>query len=319
MKQEIQILDQRFVEERLDMAACISLMEDTLKKEEEGECTQYLRTAINLPNHNILGMMPAYFDEGYFGAKILSVYPINSREGYPSHQGQIVLFEKEHGQVKAIVDAMSVTKIRTGAVSAAVSRVLANPGSRRLALLGSGEQARSHLKAMLCCFALESVTVWDLFPERAESFAGDCSAKYGIPVSPCLTVQEAVADADIICTLTPAKEPILEYGWLKKGVHINAVGACAPASRELATDVVANARFFGDNVESVLNESGDFRIPLQEGAITREHFLGTVGQVMNGKLAGRTAADEITVFEALGMAVEDIACAAYLCREAEEK
>ena len=312
MEQEIVLLDKMFVEENLDMEGCISLMEDVLRQTEEGSCTQYLRTAIELPNKNILGIMPAYFDEGYFGAKILSVYPLNSRDGYPSHQGQIILFEKDHGQVQAIVDAMSVTKIRTGAVSAAASSCLANPDSGCLALLGSGEQAESHLAAMKCRFPLEEVTVWDLYPERAKAFAERNSRRFGLPVRACETVREAVERADIICTLTPSAEPILSYEWLKPGVHINAVGACSAKARELDSETVLRARFFGDNRESVMHESGDFLIPLGEGRFGEEHFLGTVGQVMNGTIPGRTSREEITVFEALGMAVEDIAAARYL-------
>ncbi len=316
MKQQLVVLDESFVEEHLDMKTCVDLMAQTLENVETGEDVQYLRTAIKMPNDNILGLMPGYSNAGYFGTKVLSVYLQNSQEGYPSHQGQILIFEKEHGQLKGVVDATSVTKLRTGAVSAAASKVLANPDSATLALLGAGEQGESHLQALLTQFSLEQVTVWDKNFERAQEFARKENEKYSVSVTACQTSQEAVKDADIICTLTPAKTPIIEADWLKSGVHINAVGACTPDSRELAADIVKQARFFGDNEESVMHEAGDFLLPLADGLITKDHFLGTVGQVLQGKISGRMNEKEITVFEALGMAVEDLAVANYLCQVA---
>lgn len=319
MTQELLVLDAAFVEEHLDMQVCVDLMTETLKNVETGEDVQYLRNAIKMPNENILGLMPGYSSSGYFGTKVLSVYLQNSQEGYPSHQGQILIFEKEHGQLQGIVDATSVTKLRTGAVSAAASKVLANPDSSKLALLGAGEQGESHLQALLTQFALTEVTVWDRDFERAQRFADRESAKQQVAITACQTSQKAVQDADIICTLTPAKAPIIEAAWLKPGVHINAVGACTADTRELATDIVQHARFFGDNEESVMHEAGDFLIPLHEGAITKEHYLGTVGQVIQGAVSGRLAKDDMTVFEALGMAVEDLAVANYLCQVAKNR
>ncbi|MGG5317069.1 ornithine cyclodeaminase family protein [Enterococcus sp. AZ072] len=319
MSQELLVLDAAFVEEHLDMQVCVDLMAETLKNVETGEDVQYLRNAIKMPNDNILGLMPGYSNSGYFGTKILSVYLQNSQDGYPSHQGQILIFEKEHGQLKGIVDATSVTKLRTGAVSAAASTVLANPDSSKLALLGAGEQGESHLQALLTQFTLTEVTIWDKDFERAQRFAERESTKQQIAITACPTSQEAVQDADIVCTITPAKTPIIEAAWLKPGVHINAVGACTADTRELATDIVQKARFFGDNGESVLHEAGDFLIPLNDGAITNEHYLGTIGQVMQGTVPGRLTKEDITVFEALGMAVEDLAVANYLCQLAKNQ
>ena len=313
----MKVLDQEYVNTHLDMKACVELMADVFRQVEHAACTQYLRTAIELPNHNILGVMPGYFESGYFGAKILSVYPMNGREGYPSHQGQILLFEKEHGQIKAVVDAMSVTRIRTGAASAAASRVLARPDASHLALLGSGEQADSHLEAMLSCFPIQTVTVWSPTREKAERFAQKSRKNYGVNVNVCDCARSAVKDADIICTLTPSKTPILEKDWVKPGAHINAVGACSPQARELDSALVTISRFYGDNKESVMNESGDFLFPLKEGRIGETHFRGTIGQILTGSCEGRTSEEEITVFESLGMAVEDLACAEYLYENGE--
>lgn len=311
------IFDETYVEQHLTTAACLEIMEDVLKEEREGEVRQYLRTAIPLPNTNILGIMPGYAEKGYFGAKILSVYHTNGGTGYPSHQGEILLFGKEHGEVLAIVDAMSVTRIRTGAVSAAASKALARKDARTLAILGCGVQGHSHLEAMAEAFDLETVYTWDVSSAAAQKLA-EAAGKKEIRGISCDTVEEAVEKADIICTVTPSKVPILKGEWVRAGTHINAVGACAPADRELDSDLSARSRFFGDNLESVLHESGDFLIPLKEGRYGEDHMAGVIGDVLTGKLEGRTSPEEITVFEALGMAVEDIACAIYLYEQAKE-
>lgn len=310
------IFDQDYVTEHLSTSACIQIMEEVLKEERAGSVTQYLRTAIPMPNTNILGIMPGYSEKGYFGAKVLSVYHTNGGTGYPSHQGEIILFGKEHGEVLSVTDAMSVTKIRTGAVSAVASRALARKNAKTLAILGCGAQGHSHLNAMAEVFDLTQVYAWDAYPQAAEALAKAAEEK-GISGKACGTVQEAVENADIVCTLTPSKTPILKKEWLRPGTHVNAVGACAPADRELDSDLAAESTFLGDNRESVLHESGDFLIPLKEGRYTEEHLAGTLGDVLLGRQKGRTSEDEITVFEALGMAVEDIACAIYLYEQAK--
>lgn len=310
------IFDQNYVTEHLTSAACLKIMEDVLKEEREGSVTQYLRTAIPMPNTNILGIMPGYCEKGYFGAKVLSVYHTNGGTGYPSHQGEIILFGKEHGEVLAIVDAMSVTKIRTGAVSAVASQALARKNAKTLAILGCGAQGHSHLDAMAEAFGLTQVYTWDAYPQAAEGLAKAAQDKE-IAGKACETVKEAVANADIVCTVTPSKVPILKKEWLRPGTHVNAVGACAPADRELDSELAAGSRFFGDNRESVFHESGDFLIPMKEGCYTEEHYAGTLGDVLLGKQTGRTSDEELTVFEALGMAVEDIACAIYLYEQAK--
>lgn len=311
------VFDRAYVEAHLTAEKCLAVMEDTLRQERTGGCTQYLRTAINMPNTNILGLMPAYFEKGYFGAKIISVYHTNAGTGYPSHQGQILLFGAKYGEVLCSVDAMSVTQIRTGAVSALASRVLARPGSETLALLGCGAQGESHLRSIAQVLPLKTVTCWDLSEPNARRLAA-LAGELGLQAQVCPTVQEAVADADIVCTLTPATQPILCHDWLKPGCHVNAVGACAPHAREIDSALAQNCRFFGDNVDSVLHESGDFLIPMKEGLYDEKHLEGTLGDLLTGALPGRKNDEEITLFEALGMAAEDLACAIALYEEAQK-
>lgn len=303
--------DSNHVQQHLNTTDCIAIMEQTLKEERLGQCVQYVRTAINMPNTNILGLMPSYFDKGYFGAKVISVYHTNKGTGYPSHQGEILLFAKEYGNVLSVTDAMSVTKIRTGCVSAVASKALANPDSKVLAILGCGAQGHSHLDALKEVFPLTEVRCWDAWPESSKSLAA-AAAGYGLHAVVCESAKEAVKNADIICTLTPAKEPILKGEWVKPGAHINAVGACAPVNRELDSDLMANAKVYCDHCESILKESGDFLIPMQEGRFGENHLIGAVGDVLLGRIPGRSNRKDITVFDAVGMAVEDIACAVYL-------
>ena len=311
----MQVFDRAYVEAHLTPEKCLAVMEDTIRQERAGGCTQYLRTAINMPNTNVLGLMPAYFEKGYFGAKIISVYHNNAGTGYPSHQGQILLFGAGHGEVLCSVDAMSVTQIRTGAVSALASRALARPDSQVLALLGCGAQGESHLRSIAQVFPLREVTCWDRSPQNARGLAA-LARELGVEARVCTAAPEAVADADIVCTLTPATEPILYRDWLKPGCHINAVGACAPHAREIDSALARNCRFFGDNADSVLHESGDFLIPMSEGLYGEEHLEGALGDVLLGTLPGRKNEEEITLFDALGMAVEDVACAIALYEEA---
>ena len=303
--------DSNHVQQHLNTTDCIQIMEQTLKEERLGKCVQYVRTAINMPNTNILGLMPSYFENGYFGAKVISVYHTNKGTGYPSHQGEILLFAKEFGNVLSVTDAMSVTKIRTGCVSAVASRALANPDSRILAILGCGAQGHSHLEALRQVFPLTQVRCWDAYPESSEKLA-TAARDFGLEAVVCADAEEAVRDADIICTLTPSRVPILRGEWVKPGAHINAVGACAPVNRELDSDLMAGAKVYCDHCESILKESGDFLIPMQEGRFGQTHLIGAIGDVLLGNLPGREGPEDITVFDAVGMAVEDIACAVYL-------
>ncbi len=306
-------MDKRQVLRRLSMAGCIGLMRTVLQDDAEGKSRQYLRTVTPLPGNNLLGFMPAYLGTGdYFGAKVITVFPGNHQAGLPSHQGSVLLFDAEHGALRLMADGDAITQIRTGAVSAVATDLLARPDAKRLALLGAGAQGRSHLEAMALVRQLTEVTVWDVRPENARRFAAEMAEKAGCPIRACSCAEEAVRDADIICTLTPSPTPVLESSWVKPGAHINAVGACSATARELSSDLVARCLLYGDSIESVEKESGDYLIPLSEGVIQKGHLRGTIGQLLCGEITGRTSAQDVTLFDALGLAIEDVACAKYL-------
>ena len=293
----------------LTAARCTDLMEKTLVGLEQGQGKQYLRGVTMLPSQDILGFMPAYLDEEFFGAKVITVFHRNREAGYLSHQGSVLLFDTPHGSLRAMVDGGAITQIRTGAVSAVATRHLARPDATHLAILGCGAQGVSHLEAIRRVRPLEKVTVWDISGEQSRSFARRMGEAAGLPITVCATVEEAVAGADIICTLTPSTVPILEGKWVKPGAHVNAVGACRACDRELASDLVVKGKLYCDAFESILAEGGDFLIPKGEGLVEDSHIRGTVGQVAAGLCPGREREDEITIFEALGLAIEDIAAA----------
>ncbi|MDR2403108.1 MAG: ornithine cyclodeaminase family protein [Spirochaetaceae bacterium] len=309
----MRIIDGAEITRLLDEKSCMEVMKKTLIALEEGRGIQFLRTPHQLPGGGIFAFMPAYLDGGCFGAKVLTVFHGNRAAGYPSHQGFVLLFEGRHGSPVALLDAAAITRIRTGAVSAAATDLLAKEDAGHLALLGCGEQAHSHLRAIRHVRALSLVTVWDIDPSRSEAFARSMAAETGLRIEARPGPQEALEGADIICTLTPSRTPILEAPWVKAGAHINAVGACRPTDRELPSALVAQARVYGDSRESVLHEAGDFLIPLNEGLFGEDHLRGTIGGLALGRMPGRTADRDITIFEALGLAAEDIAAAGYVC------
>jgi len=312
----MKVIEEREVGEVLSMATCIELMGRTLADLAAGRYIQPPRSVIRLPGDDLFGFMPAYLGEGdYFGAKIISAFHRNAGTEYPSHMGYVMLFESGHGSPVALVDATSITRIRTGAVSAVATRLLAREEAPILALAGAGAQARSHIEAIRLVRTIERVNVYDISAARAQAFAREAEEKYGLPVHVYPSVEEAARDADIICTLTPSAEPILRLEWVKPGAHINAVGAFSPGKREVSSDLVAASKLYADEVGAMKRECGEYIIPVREGIIDERHIQGSIGDIMLGNVPGRLNKTDITLFSALGQAVEDVACAkyAYLC------
>ena len=312
--------DREQVSALLDMQGCISLMRDTLSDYSSGRTIQVLRTAMPAGENKILGVMPAASTQaGIVGAKIITVFPENFLRGLPSHQGIVVIFDLDTGSLKGIMDGEGITGIRTAAVSAAATDALARKDSHTLCILGSGLQARRHLEAIRLVRPIDAVRVWDISEESVRRFKAEMESAYSIPVTDCCgDVRAATEGADIICTVTSAHDPILMGAHVSPGTHINAVGACGATHRELDAEAVVKARFFCDSRESCMNEAGDFLIPLREGIVSEEHLLGEVGQVFTGELPGRTSPSDITVFEAQGLAVEDLAAANYIFKKSME-
>jgi alanine dehydrogenase len=320
-KMEVLIVNQREVPELLPMAECIDVMAEALAALTRGDSVMPLRGMARLPDQGgLLAWMPSLLPaDGVMGIKVISVFPGNEGTELESHQGAVLLFEAERGRLLAIVDASEVTAIRTAAVSGLATRLLARDDADDLAILGSGTQARTNLEAMVAVRNVSRVRVWSRNPEHAASFADREARRHGISVEASPTAQEAVEGAGIVCTTTSSTEPVLEGRWLSLGAHVNAVGFSGPAGRELDTEAILRARLFADRRESILNEAGDFLIPKSEGAVGDEHVVGELGEVALGKIEGRTSPEEITVFESLGLAIEDLAAVQHVFRRAQER
>ncbi len=318
---KVLIINQSEVLELLPMAECIEIMEDALKSLARGNVILPLRPIMWLPERvGALGLMPGYMgDIQSMGVKVITIFPGNEGTEFDTHLGAVLLFGTKHGELKGIMDASEITGIRTAAVSGVATRLLAREDAGDLAILGSGVQARSHLEAMMAVRKIRRVRVWSRNLEHARRFAEQESRRRGVQVESVASAQEAVAGADLICTTTASREPVLCGDWIAAGVHINAVGSSVPVTRELDTAAVVKARLFVDRRESTLNEAGDFLIPKQEGAIGDDHIRGEVGEVLIGKAKGRQSPDEITLFKSLGLAVEDVASANHIYDKAVEK
>lgn len=308
---DVLIVDAPTVRRLLPMERCIDLMEEALAGLARDEAINPLRSILGLPfAGSALALMPgAQTSPPAFGVKVISVFPQNREAGIESHQGFVLLFEAEHGRPVALVDASEVTAIRTAAVSGVATRALATADAGDLAILGSGTQARTHLEAMLAVRPISRVRAWSPNATRLSAFAAEASAAHEITLETVGNARAAVEDAEIVCTLTAATEPIVEGAWLQPGAHINAVGSALPTARELDAEVLRRARLFVDRRESAMHESGDVLLAIRDGAIGEDHIVGELGEVLIGAVEGRTDARQITLFESLGLAVEDVAAA----------
>lgn len=311
---KVLIVNHQEVKQWLSMNECMDVMAQTLKMLNRGKALNPLRHAMWLPDKSgLIGMMPAYLqDSGVMGLKAISVFPGNHTTDYDSHQGTVMLFETKNGRLLAMMDAGKITAIRTAAVSGVATRMLARDDAAELALLGSGVQAQAHLEAMQVARKISGVRVWSQHFEHAQKFSDQASAAATISVKAFDTVKAAVDGADIICTVTSATEPVLFGDWISPGTHINAVGSSVAFARELDTAAVVNAKLFVDRKESTLNEAGDFLYPKKEGAIDDSHIRGEIGDILLGRVGGRAASEEITLFKSLGLAAEDVAAAHHI-------
>jgi len=317
---EIRILRGEEIKQLLTMDACIDLMRTTMIAVSEGRAGIPPRTVMKVSGDGMLGNMPGYLAEpDCFGVKLLSLFPGNAAAGYSSHLGLVLLFEPKHGLPVAMMDAAKITAIRTAAVSGLATRLLAREDAGDLAILGAGEQAHSHLDAMLAVRPIRRVRVWSRTLERAKAFASSAGKHHGLDIEPLEGVRETVEGADLICTVTMAKTPILMGDWVAPGAHLNVAGASRPNAVEIDTAMVTRSRYFCDFRQSVFDEAAEYLNAIKSGAITPEHILGEIGEVANGSRPGRAGAEDITLFRSLGVAPEDLATAHYLLEQARAK
>jgi len=316
---ELLVLAHEDVKQLLSMDECIELMAEALADLARGRSWQPLRFVVRPPDEpSLMGLMPAHRSspEPAYGLKTVCIFPGNPARGLDPHQGGVMLFDGETGELRALVDASAVTSIRTAAVSAVATRALARADSQVLAILGSGVQARAHLEALTRAHSFEQARVWSRTPAHAEAFAAGAEAPF--PVEAVESAEAAVRGADVVVTVTSAREPIVERDWLAPGAHVNAVGSSIPTARELDSATIAEAALFVDRRESTVNESGEYLRAVEEEGVGPDHIRAELGEVLVGSHDGRRSDDELTVFVSLGLAVEDLAAAEYLSRRARD-
>jgi ornithine cyclodeaminase len=317
---KVLILDSRQVKQLLPVVDCVELMSDALSALARDEVYQPLRTIVRPPGaRGLLGLMPAYRsgEHGAFGLKAICVFPENPSQGKDAHQGAVTLFSRETGELLALMNASEITAIRTAAVSAVATRLLAREDAHELAIVGAGVQARTHLAALSSVRSIKRARVVARNFDHAQQLVDEMQPNFPFPIEAVQKNEDAVRGADLVVTATSSLAPVINKDWISDGAHINAIGTHSPKSREIDSGTMAAARIFVDRRESALNESGDYLLAAQEGLIGPDSIVGEIGELLIETKPGRRSPTEITLFKSLGLAIEDVACADYLYRRAK--
>lgn len=311
MSQRFRLLNEAQVKTLLPMRDLIETMENALARFSAGDVLQPVRTVLTVgPTRAYFGVMPAYMPQpARLGAKLVTVFNGNEARGLPSHLATIVLLDADTGALAAILDGRYITEARTAAVSAVSARHLARVDATRLAILGTGVQARSHLEALTQVRTLRDVRVWSPRQASRERFVAEMAGHTPAQLSATGSAEEAVCGADLIVLVTSSPTPVVSSAWVADGAHVISVGACRPDQREMDPELVSRGRLFVDSRTAALVEAGDVVLGIREGRFGESHIAGEVGQVVLGRATGRTAASEVTIFKSLGMAVEDVVAA----------
>jgi alanine dehydrogenase len=316
--QRFRLLTEDHVKTLLPLDELIPAMESAVARFSAGEVLQPVRTVLSVgPTRAFFGLMPAYIEQpSRLGAKLVTVFNDNHARGLPSHFATIVLLDPDTGALLAIIDGRYITEMRTAAVSAVSARHLARAEASRLAIVGSGVQARSHLEALAEVRTISDVRVWSPNAKSRARFVDDMSRRFGARLSAAETAQQAVEGADLVVLATASATPVVDDAWIAPGAHVMSVGACRPDQREMAPALVARARLFVDSKAAALVESGDVVQGIRENRFAASHVAGELGELVLGRVEGRTRPDEVTVFKSLGMAVEDVVTADLVLRRA---
>lgn len=314
------VIDGATVEALVAPDKAIALAEAALRKTSNGIAHQDIRRTLDMPGMegSCLSLMFASLsDQPHFGAKVLSVSPQNFEYGLPSHQGGVLLFEKRHGRPVALINGHAITGMRTPAATAVATRTLARPDACELAVIGYGEQAARHIETISSVRNITRVRVWGRDPKKAALFAQTQTSR-GYPTEAFPTAEAAVRGADIVCTVTSAKFPVLRGEWLTPGTHVNAVGASVAALQELDTDCVLRSNIWVDYMAMAMTSASDLFEPLSRGLLDATQIIGEIGAVLNGEAPGRRDASEITLYRSLGVPAQDIELANFIYRKAKD-
>jgi ornithine cyclodeaminase len=312
----LQIIDAERVRKLLPMAECIDVMAEAMKAASGGDVVQPMRTVLPVDDAGgHLFVMPAASRTlGCYGAKLISLTPANAAKGLPAIRGSYLLFESETGAPVALIDASSLTAIRTAAASGLAARLLASPDVSTCGIFGTGVQARTHVDAMRAVRPIREVRIWGRDAGKAKLLAQELSSSAGLVTAHQDPAE--VAACDLICTVTGATRPILKGDWVRPGAHVNLVGAHTLTQREADTDLVRRSEVFVDLLEAAKREAGDVMIPVQEGSVPLDHIRGEIGNVAAGLLAGRTSPDQVTLYKSVGIAAQDLFAARHVFNKA---
>jgi len=302
--------DAQRVRELLPMSRCIDTMAEAMRGLSGGRFKNPPRTIFApIDVKGYFGVMPgSSADPLTYGAKVVSLHPTNPQHGMPALQGFVVLFDHATGAPLALFDAAQITALRTAAASALATRELALLEAKTVGLFGTGVQARSHIEAMCSVRSIQEVRVWGRSIEKARDFVARYSDRGGPKVMAVASPQDA-AECDIVCTVTGSGEPVLLGEWVRPGTHVNLVGAHTAGTREADTALIARGRVYVDSRESAMDEAGDLLIPLREGAIRADHAVGEIGELLLGRIGGRTGLGDVTVYKSLGIVAQDLTAA----------
>ncbi|GAB5486897.1 MAG: ornithine cyclodeaminase [Parasphingorhabdus sp.] len=315
----MRIITQSEVERMLPVSACVDVMRDAMLATSRRDVTLPIRQFMPVPDApGKLAIMPGTLgDPACFGIKLVCKYDRPHGDPLGTHVGMVMLFDSVKGVPLAMIEGSSLTAIRTSAASALATDILARPDSSRLAIIGNGEQAMRHVHAMRAVRNIEYITVWGRDSERASTFASEVFEATGVETVASVSTADAVAEADIICTTTSAKEPILFGNDLKPGQHVNLVGAAIPTSAEVDDEAVSKSRFYVDYRDAAMAAAGELLGAIERGVVTEDHIAGEIGEVADGKAQSRQNDKEITMYKSLGVASQDLAAAYAIWQMAE--
>jgi ornithine cyclodeaminase len=309
----ISFFDPAEVEQLLDYPGCIEAMRRAMIALSSGERPQPLRQIFTVGDGEMFGTMPGELAAlSTFGAKLVSVFTDPERPGCTRHQGVVVAYDGETGAVSCIADAEQVTKIRTACATAAATDALARPDAEVLAVYGTGVQAEAHLRAVPLVRQFREILLWGRSPEKTREFAGRMSEEIHAAITPVDDRREAAARADVICTVTSSREPVVLAEWVRPGTHLNLVGSSYLGPVEVDSALVAAARYIADYRPGVLAQASELAVARDAGLVDDSHVVAEIGEVLAGRIPGRENDEQITIYKSLGHVAQDLAAAAYL-------
>jgi len=315
------VLSEKEVRSLIDVEELIQALERAHIQFSTGKAVMPVRLVVPLPEiKGRITSMPAYLGEDKaLGMKVVTYFPENPKQGLPIILATVFLYSTESGKLLAVMDGTYVTAIRTACISAVATRALANPETPVLGVLGAGVQARAQIRTLCKVRKIREIKVYDVLEKSVQSLKEELEPEVGIKIEAVETAEQAIRNVDLLVTVTTAKEPIVRVDWLKPGVHINAIGSHRPDLREIDGATMKRAKVFVDSREAILAECGDVLLAIKEGAITEGHIAAEIGEVLAGKKAGRTNAGAITLYKAVGIAIQDVATAKLIYQTAVEK